>query len=210
MPQRLGLILDFGGVLTTAVPDCARAFARREGLPEDAFLHEIAVDPAGRALYADLERGAVTQAEWNTATAARLGLADAENLLGRVLTDLHPEPRMIEAAQAARRAGVKVGILSNSLGTSPCDPYDGYGLDEDFDAVLISEKYRMRKPDPEIYTIMLDLMGLPGEACVFVDDTARNLPPAESLGMATVLAAAPEATILQVEAHLGLRLTDAV
>ncbi|MEU2855643.1 hypothetical protein [Streptomyces syringium] len=87
---RLGLILDFGGVLTTPVPDCARAFARREGLPEDAFLHAFAVDPAGKALYAELERGAITQVDWNTAMAARLGLDNAENLLGRVLANLHP------------------------------------------------------------------------------------------------------------------------
>ncbi|MCC3767659.1 HAD family phosphatase [Streptomyces sp. UNOC14_S4] len=201
---RLGLILDFGGVLTTPVPDCARSFARHEGLPEDAFLHAFAVDPAGKALYADLERGKITQAEWNTAMGALLGLADAENLLGRVLRDLHPEPRMIRAAQSARRAGVKVGILSNSLGSAPCDPYDGYDLETLYDAVLISEKYRMRKPDAEIYTIMLDLMGLPARECVFVDDTARNLPPAEKLGMATVLATTSAATIAQVEALLGL------
>ncbi|GAA0346884.1 hypothetical protein [Streptomyces blastmyceticus] len=140
MPQhRLGLILDFGGVLTTPVPDCARAFARREGLPEGEFLHAFAVDPVGKALYADLECGAITQTEWNTAMAARLGLADAQNLLGRVLADLHPAPRMIRAAQGARRVGVRVGILSNSLGTSPCDPYKGYDLHEMYDAVLVSE-----------------------------------------------------------------------
>jgi putative hydrolase of the HAD superfamily len=47
---------------------------------------------------------------------------------------------------------------------------------------------------------------LPGEACVFVDDTARNLPPAEDLGVATILATSPATTIAQVEAALDLRL----
>lgn len=206
-PRRQGLILDFGGVLTTSVPACARSFSVREHLSPDAFLNTIAVDPVGRELYADLERGAITQVEWNERTAALLGI-DSTNLLGRVLADLHPEPRMIDAAQAARRAGVKVGILSNSLGIGPCDPYAGYRLDTDYDAVLLSGQHRMRKPDPEIYTLMLDLMDLPAQACAFVDDTARNLPPAEILGMRVILATEPARTIPQVESLLGLTLTE--
>jgi len=203
--HRRGLILDFGGVLTSSVPACARSFALREGLAEDAFLHAIAVDPVGKALYADLERGAITQEEWNTCTGALLGI-DGKDLLRRALQDLHPEPSVIDAAQAARRAGVKVGILSNSLGMEPYDPYAAYGFDELYDAVLISEYYKMRKPDPEIYRIMLDMMEMPAGELVFCDDTARNLPPAQDLGIATVLAVEPAETIAQMESLLGLRL----
>lgn len=68
----------------------------------------------------------------------------------------------------------------------------------------------MRKPDPELYRIMLGLMDLPGEACVFVDDTARNLPPAEELGIAAILAENPADTIAQMEAVLGIPLTEQV
>ncbi|AXG79169.1 HAD-IA family hydrolase [Streptomyces paludis] len=209
MIHRTGLILDFGGVLTTGVAACARAFDLRAGLPEGTFLSVIAKDPAGSALYADLERGTVTQAEWNKGTAALLGI-EGTNLLGRVLQDLHPEPSVIAAAQAARAAGVKLGIFSNSLGMEPYNVYDGYDLAVNYDVVLISEHYKMRKPDPEIYEIMLNLMELPGEACVFVDDTARNLSPAEELGIATILAENPASTISQMEALLGISLTKQV
>lgn len=207
--HRRGLILDFGGVLTTSVPACARSFSLREGLHGDAFLNAMAVDPVGRDLYADLERGAITQEEWNTGTAALLGV-DSTDLLRRVLTDLHPEPSVLAAAQAARRAGIRVGILSNSLGMEPFDPYEPYRFDELYDTVLISEHYKLRKPDPEIYAIMLDLMQMPAEELVFVDDTPRNLPPAEELGIATVLATDPADTIAQVERLLGLRLAAEV
>jgi putative hydrolase of the HAD superfamily len=206
MRRRTGLILDFGGVLTTSVPACAVGFDRRAGLPEGTLLSVIAKHPEGVALYADLERGAITQAEWNERTGALLGI-DGTNLLGRVLQDLHPEPSVIAAAQAARAAGIKVGIFSNSLGTEPHDVYAGYGFDRLYDTVLISEHYKMRKPDAEIYTIMLDLMQLPGEACVLVDDTARNLAPAETLGIATILATDPADTIAQMQALLGIPLT---
>lgn len=206
MSRRSGLILDFGGVLTTSVSACAGGFDHRAGLPEGTFLSVIAKHPEGTALYADLERGTITQAEWNKRTGALLGI-DGTNLLGRVLQDLHPEPSVIAAAQAARAAGITVGIFSNSLGTEPHDVYAGYGFDRLYDAVLISENYRMRKPDAEIYSVMLDLMELPGEACVFVDDTARNLAPAEALGITTILAKDPADTIVQMEALLGIPLT---
>lgn len=205
--KRTGLILDFGGVLTTSVASCALGFDRRAGLPEGTFLTAIAKDPEGRALYADLERGAISQAEWNARTGALLGI-NGTNLLGRVLEDLHPEPWVIGAAQAARAAGIKVAIFSNSLGTEPYDIYAEYDIGGRYDAVLLSEHYKLRKPDPELYTIMLDLMQLPGEACVFVDDTARNLPPAEALGIATVLAEEPAETIARLEAVLGLHLVQ--
>jgi putative hydrolase of the HAD superfamily len=204
--RRTGLILDFGGVLTTSVAACALAFEREAGLAEGALLSTIGLDPQGLGLYEDLERGAISQPEWNERTGAILGI-DGTDLLERMLTDLRPEPRVIAAAQAARAAGITVGILSNSLGMYPYDPYDGYDLDERYDAVLLSEQYRMRKPEPEIYQLMLDLMNLPGEACVFVDDTAHNLPPAEEQGIATILATDPERTVAEIEAALRLSLS---
>ncbi|MDH6109473.1 putative hydrolase of the HAD superfamily [Kitasatospora sp. MAP12-15] len=205
MTRRTGLILDFGGVLTTSVAACALGFDRRAGLPEGTFLSVIAKHPEGTALYADLERGAITQREWNERTGELLGI-EGTNLLGRVLEDLHPEPSVIAAAQAARAAGVKVGIFSNSLGTEPYDIYDGYDIKRMYDTVLISEHYKTRKPDPVLYRTMLDLMDLPGDACVFVDDTARNLAPAEELGIATIHATDPTETVRQVEALLGVPL----
>jgi putative hydrolase of the HAD superfamily len=204
---RTGLILDFGGVLTTGVAACALAFDRRAGLPDGTFLSVMTKDPQGAALYADLERGRITQVQWNEATAALLGI-DGTNLLGRVLEDLHPEPRVIAAARAARAAGIRVGIFSNSLGSGPYDVYAGYDLAANYDPVLLSGDYGLRKPDRELYAVMLGLMELPGGACVFVDDSARNLPPAEALGVATVLARDPADTVAQLEAALGLPLTE--
>ncbi|HEV2639302.1 MAG TPA: HAD-IA family hydrolase [Actinocrinis sp.] len=197
MSSYRGLILDFGGVLTTSVPACAAGFERREGLTAGTLMHLIGLDPAGRELFADLERGAISQTEWNARTGELLGI-DGADLLRRALADLAPEPSVIEAAGRLRAAGVRVGILSNSTGLDPFNPYLPWRLEENFDAVLISEHYRMRKPDLEIYTTMLGLMGLPAEECVFVDDTRHNLPPAQSLGMAVILAADPEATVARL------------
>jgi putative hydrolase of the HAD superfamily len=203
--QRRGLILDFGGVLTTSVADCARGFDRREGLPEGTFLGVITKNPVGRALYENLERGTLRQSEWNARTGELLGV-DGAGLMARVLTDLRPEPAVIGAARAARAQGVRVGVLCNSLGTGPYDVYDGYDLDERYDTVVHSEQHRMRKPDADLYRIMLDAMELLGEECVFVDDTSHNLPPARALGLETVHAREPATTVAAIEAALGISL----
>ncbi len=204
---RTGLILDFGGVLTSGVAPCAVEFDRASGLPDGTLLSLIGRDPRGRSLYEDLERGAITQTAWNTATAALLGV-EPEGLLGRVLSRLRPCAEMIAAARAARAAGVRVGIFSNSVGLEPFDPYAGYGLAESYDTVLISERHGRRKPDPALYTTMLEQMRLPGDRCVFVDDTPANLPPARALGIAAVHHTEPSATIAELEQLLAVRLRD--
>ncbi|GAA1890773.1 HAD-IA family hydrolase [Streptantibioticus ferralitis] len=207
MSHRTGLVLDFGGVLTTPLLPAVLAFEKREGLAEGACITALYLDEEGTRRTHLLERGAISQTEWNEAAALSLGVAP-ENLMGRIFGDLRPEPLMINAAAAARRAGIKVGILSNSVGLAPWNLYDGHDLDTLYDAVVISEHHRMRKPDPEIFQIALQHLGLPAEQCVFVDDTESYLPAAVDLGFATVHAKEPKQTISQLEDLLGVPLTE--
>jgi epoxide hydrolase-like predicted phosphatase len=76
-------------------------------------------------------------------------------------------------------------MLSNSWGDAT--HYDGPLLEELFDAWVISGEVGLRKPDPAIYELAAERLGLAPEACVFVDDLPGNLKPAGALGMATVL-----------------------
>jgi putative hydrolase of the HAD superfamily len=209
MSHRLGLVLDFGGVLTTPLLPAVLNFEKREGLAEGACIKALYLDEEGTRRTHELERGAITQDQWNETAAARLGVAP-DNLMGRIFADLRPEPLMINAAAAARRAGIKVSILSNSVGLAPWNLYDGYDLDALYDAVVISEHHGMRKPDPEIFQAALKLLGLPAGRCVFVDDTEGYLPTAADLGFATVHAKAPQQTISQLEDLLGVSLSEEV
>ncbi|MEU4097495.1 HAD-IA family hydrolase [Streptomyces sp. NPDC026673] len=206
MSHRTGLILDFGGVLTTPLLPAVLAFERREGLAEGACITALYLDEEGTRRTHDLERGAITQTEWNIAAGRRLGVAP-DNLMGRIFADLRPETALIDAAAAARRAGVRVGILSNSVGLDPWNLYDGYDLERSYDAVVISEQHGMRKPEPAIFRLTLEELGLPAEACVFVDDTEQYLAPAAELGLAGVHAKDPKETIAQLEALLGVSLS---
>ncbi|MET9610384.1 HAD-IA family hydrolase [Streptomyces sp. NPDC006512] len=207
MSDRTGLVLDFGGVLTTPLLPAVLNFEKREGLAQGACINALYRDPEGVRLTNALERGAITQVEWNEAAAPKLGVAP-DNLMGRIFADLRPEQAMIDAAAAAQRAGIRVGILSNSVGLSPWNLYDGYELDVLYHSVVISEQHGMRKPDQEIFEVSLKLLGLSAEECVFVDDTEGYLKPAEDLGFAVVHAQDPEQTISQLEALLGVPLAE--
>ncbi|MEW1633514.1 HAD family phosphatase [Streptomyces sp. NPDC093801] len=197
------VIFDFGGVLTCPMDDTAIAFAAEIGLPKYAYRDTVAFNPAGRALYAQLERGDITQSEWNEGIAALLGI-DGANLMGRALATLSPEKRVVDAARQIREAGLKTAILSNSMGLAPFNPYAPWDLDANHDVVVLSEHHRMRKPEPEIYQLTLDQLGLPAARCIFVDDSAANLAPAQDLGMTTIHATNPEHTVGELRRLLKL------
>ncbi|MFF7079109.1 HAD-IA family hydrolase [Streptomyces lavendulae] len=205
MSHRTGLVLDFGGVLTTPLLPAVLAFEQREGLPQGACIKALYMDEEGVRLTHELERGAIGQTEWNEAAAPKLGVSP-DNLMGRIFADLRPEQTLIDAAAAAKRAGIKVGVLSNSVGLAPWNLYDGYELDELCHSVVISECHGLRKPDPELFEVMLELLGLPAGECVFVDDTEEYVRAAEKLGFAGVHAQQPEQTVSRLEALLGVNL----
>lgn len=197
-----GLLVDFGGVLTTDVFVAFREFCEAEGLPPDTVRDRFMQDPAARGLLADLETGRLTEAEFERPFAELLGVAPA-GLVDRVFGGMHPDREMIEAVRAAKRAGVRTGLLSNSWGP---DRYDRSTFPELFDADVISGEVGVRKPDPAIYGLAAERMGLPASAIVFVDDLPGNLKPARALGMTTVHHRGAATTIPELERLLGVRL----
>jgi len=199
------LILDFAGVLTEDVLGTHRAWCVANGLEPEAWRHTLNDTSEGRSLYAALEIGALTQAEWNRRTAPLLGLADdGTNLMGRAWAAVQPAADMVQLARDARAAGLLVALLSNSFGLDPFNPYASMGIWDLCDVHVISETEGIAKPDPAIYRRTLDRLGLPGEACVFVDDHPVNLPPAAALGITTVHADGSPGIAARVAELLGL------
>ncbi|MFC0038493.1 HAD family hydrolase [Actinomadura rayongensis] len=198
-----GLIVDFGGVVTTDFYAALRAFGVREGLGANAVEHILRDTDEGRSALAGVEDGSLPQREYERILARLLGV-DSTGLLGRMLADLEPCPPVLDLIGRARAAGIATAVLSNSWGTGEYDPYDGYDLEERFDAVVISDQVGLRKPDPQIYLLAAEKIGTDARECVFVDDTAHNLPPAEKLGMATVHFSDVSTGIAKIEKLLRL------
>jgi epoxide hydrolase-like predicted phosphatase len=200
MADRDGLIVDYGGVLTTDVFASFQAFCEAEGLEPDTVRDRFREDPEARELLAGLETGALAVAEFEPRFAALLEV-ESERLIDRLFGGMAPDEAMLDGVRAARRAGFRTGLLSNSWGAATA--YDVDLLEELFDAWVISSEVGLRKPEPAIYELAAERLGLPPERCVYVDDLPGNLKPARALGMATVLHRGDaEATLAEVDALL--------
>jgi FMN phosphatase YigB (HAD superfamily) len=147
-----GLILDFGGVVTTDFYGALNAFSERAGLDTGAFVRTLREVPEGRAALAAVESGKIPQRQFEQVMGRLLGLDD-NGLLEKALRDLRPRPQVIDLVSRARAGGTRVAALSNSWGTGDYDPYAGWELDDLFDAVVISDRVGLRKPDPEIFRL---------------------------------------------------------
>jgi len=202
MTHHEGLLLDFGGVVTTDFFAALGAHCERLGLPHDSFRNLVTADPEGRQLYHQVERGELSQPEFEQRIAQLLGVKPT-GLIQGLLADLRPEPLMAEAVEKARAAGIRVGVITNSWGTAPYDPYAAYQLNQRFDAVVISSLVGLRKPEPAIYRLAADELAVPLGRIVFVDDIVANLEPAHQLGMAVIHHVDPARTVRELERLLG-------
>jgi putative hydrolase of the HAD superfamily len=198
-----GLILDFGGVVTTDFYGALSAFSQRAGLNPGAFTSVLRDTGEGRHALAAVECGRMTQREFERTMGRLLGLDD-NGLLGNALADLRPRPEVAALVEQARWSGVKVAVLSNSWGSGSYDPYADYELERLFDAVVISDQVGLRKPSAEIYELTASKIGLPFGRCLFVDDTPANLPPAAALGMGTVLFSGADDEIAEIARLVGV------
>lgn len=198
-----GLILDFGGVVTTDFNAAITAFSAREGLDPGAFFRVIRETPEGRKALVAVECGQMSQRDFEVAMGRLLGLDD-NGLLARATADLRPRPEVVGLARRARARGVRVAALSNSWGTGDYDAYAGYELDQLFDAVVISDQVGLRKPSPQVYALTVAKLGLGPAECLFVDDTEYNLRAARELGLGTLLFTGADGEVQEIERLIGI------
>jgi putative hydrolase of the HAD superfamily len=200
-----GLLVDWGGVMTTNLFASFGAFCEAEGLDPAALAQAFRGDPAARELLIGFEEGRIQDTEFEEELGRLLGLTSAEGLIDRMFAGAQPEPSMVQAVRAARAAGIGTGLISNSWGTTR---YPRALLAELFDGVVISGEVGIRKPAPRIYELGAEAIGRAPAECVFVDDLPFNLPPARELGMATVHHTSPDTTIPELERLLGVGLRE--
>ena len=197
-----GLMLDWGGVLTTSPFESFARFAQAEGLPEDAVRIAARRGGALHEPFVRLERGEISDTEFSRAATACLGLPArrADGLLRRLFAGLRRNDQLCSAVHALRQRGVRTALLSNSSGQGG---YDDPVVAELFDVVVISRDVGLRKPDPAIYALAVRRLQIPPRQLVFVDDLKANLRPAADLGIVTVLHRETEATLARLQHLFG-------
>jgi len=200
-----GLLVDFGGVLTTNVFESFRAFCEDEGLDPEAIKRLFREDPEALASVRGLERGELTEDQFAERFGGLLELEPERRggLVERMFGHIQPEERMVDALRRARAQGIRTGLISNSMGAGR---YDRSTFPELFDGVVISGDEGMHKPEPAIYELGAERVGLAPADCVFVDDLRENCEGAEAAGMTAVLHRGADTTLPRLEELLGVEL----
>jgi putative hydrolase of the HAD superfamily len=199
-----GLLIDWGGVLTTDLFTSFHAYCVRVEIDPQTLRERFSGDPTFRELLIALEKGELDEAAFEQQLGPLLGV-EPDGLIDGLFAGVHPDAAMLEAVRRARKAGVRTALVSNSWGVHRY-PHDLF--DELFDGVVISGEEGFRKPSRRMYELGAERAGVEVESCVFVDDLPFNLTPAEGLGMATVHHTSAEQTIPQLERLLGIALRD--
>jgi epoxide hydrolase-like predicted phosphatase len=179
-------------------------FCRREGIEQGMVRTLFKQEPAALVDLRLLETGEIEPAEFERRFGARLGVAETEGLIERMFAAVGPDEDVIAAVRSARDAGVRTGLISNSWGTSIYDPDALEGM---FDEIVISGDVGLHKPQPQIYQLAADRLGVAPEECVFVDDLRENVRGAEEVGMTAVLHRDTAATVARLEELFGLTLS---
>lgn len=209
-PEGHGLIVDYGGVLTSSVARSFRSMEREEGLPKGTLLNLLVSDyleeDPGHPV-ARLERGELSVEEFDRIVAEQLREEghelEAEAVTDLLFADVEPAEEMWRVVARARAAGVRTALLSNSWGL---DGYPTDRIEEHFDAVVLSGDVGMRKPDPRMYELAAQRLGLPAARCAFVDDLEANVEGARQVGMFVVLHEDVDETVDQLTGFLGVDL----
>jgi len=113
--------------------------------------------------------------------------------------------------EALRRisARLKTGCITNNFSSPGASPFGSLykaEIMEMFHHVIESAKVGLRKPDPRIYLMMSDALGVRPDQCVFLDDLGVNLKPARELGMHTIKVGDPSPALDELEALVGFAL----
>lgn len=201
---RSGLLIDWGGVLTTNLFVSFHAYCKQTGIDTKELITRFRADPAFRELLIALEKGAIDEAAFELRFAEMLDVP-SKGLIDGLFAGVGPDTAMIEAVRRAREAGVRTALVSNSWGVHRY-PHELFG--EIFDGVVISGEEGIRKPSRRMYELGAERAGVPAERCVYIDDLPFNLQPARELGMATIHHTSSDTTLPELERLLGIALRD--
>ncbi|MBB4633511.1 HAD-IA family hydrolase [Sphingosinicella soli] len=194
-PELRAVIWDFGGVITSSPFDAFNRYEAERNLPKDAIRRINAANP-DRNAWARLERSEIDAADFDAlfaAEAAAQGYAIAgRDVLGLLAGDIRPA--MVAALDTLTAAGFRIGCITNNARVGR-----GAGMSADaqkaaaveailarFEHVIESAEVGVRKPDPRVYRMMCDALGLEPQACAYLDDLGINCKPAAAMGMAAI------------------------
>jgi putative hydrolase of the HAD superfamily len=205
------VIWDFGGVLTSSPFEAFTRFEAERGLPADIIRRTNAANHLENA-WAKFERAEIDIETFDRLFAAESLALGAEvrghDVLPLLSGDLRPE--VVEALRRIKTE-FKTGCITNNLPANAIGSAGGRTLYIAevmalFDHVIESARIGLRKPDPKIYRMMVEALGVDPKRCIYLDDLGINLKPAREMGMTTIKVVCAKQALIELEAATGLPL----
>jgi putative hydrolase of the HAD superfamily len=200
------VFFDLGGVVIGSPLHAIAAYEGDHDIPAGS-VNRVVVNTAPSGAWSQLERGELTLEEFYPAfdaDCAAAGVAiSARALMQRVVQAIAPRPAMLDAIQRIRERGVLAGAITNNWvaedgGTSVLRPH--------FDGFIESAVVGIRKPDPRIFHLACEQLGVAPHEAVFLDDIGINLKAARALGMTTIKVEHPDSALAELQSVLGFPL----
>ena len=206
------VVSDFGGVLTTPLMHAFAALQEEDALDAGALggaLRRIA-ERDGRHPLHELECGRITERDFLAGLSAQLREdlgrdVEMQSFSERYFAHLRPNDAMIAFLRDVRGRGYRLAMLTNNVREWEPRWRAMLPVDELFEVVVDSAFVGLRKPDPAIYQLTCDRLGVTPERCLFVDDIEVNCAAAATLGMTAVLFRSNEQAIAEMREALGDR-----
>ena len=185
-----GVVSDFGGVLTSPL---MMAFAQMQDVidvPPEAYgpamKHSLERD-GEHPLFA-LERGEISEGEFlariERGLEAALGRpVSLHGYGGHFMDALQPNHELFDRYRELRDRGLRFALCTNNVREWEPLWRSMLPIDDLFEVVVDSAFVGTRKPEPEIYAITLERLGLPASECAFIDDLEVNVAAAREAGM---------------------------
>jgi epoxide hydrolase-like predicted phosphatase len=204
------VIFDLGGVVISSPMKAFFDAEIRMGLAPN-FLNKVIVSNGEKSAWAKLERGELSMDQvFFTAFDKEISDAGAPGLNSKaVMQDMASSATvnkcMITAIEKLKKNGFKVAALTNNWR----DPQtDGFAkpLKDHFNILVESAAEGMQKPDPRIYQICCQRLGISPADAIFLDDIGRNVKAARALGMQTIKVSDPVRALKELEILVGMSL----
>jgi putative hydrolase of the HAD superfamily len=204
------VLFDFGGVFTQSPFEVVRLHGAEVGDDPEVVLEVLfgAYDRDTDHPWHRLERGEVTLDDALAeirALAGEAGLTvDPFAAFAKFGTGGSMADAMVERTRTLRADGLRTALITNNVKEFGDGWRSLVPVDELFEVVIDSSHAGVRKPDPRIFVMATDALGVPPERCVFLDDFPGNIAAAEALGITGVLVGADRhAAIAALDALLA-------
>jgi putative hydrolase of the HAD superfamily len=204
------IVSDFGGVLTSPLIESFLAFQKAEGVPVEAFGQALAAltERQGANPLFELETGRMREqaflADLSQQVSAELGRpVHLHDFARTYLNELDPNEPMIAYMRELRARKYRMAICTNNIREWEGIWRARFPVDEIFEVVIDSSAVGTRKPEPRIYEITLEELGVDAKNTLFVDDLEINCDAARELGMTAVWFRDSEQAISEMESVLN-------